>query len=882
MNRPRDNGTGTGQEGERRAVRACCPRLAAVLVLLFGLVVTWAGWRNAARLIDLLAEERFENHATELTIAVVDRLRTYEMALRGALSMFYSVGQVSRTQWREYVDRLDVLGNYPGIQGVGYAAVVRKATRDALVAAVRAEGFPDYAIRPPGYRDTYTPIVYLEPFDERNRRAFGYDMFSEFVRRKAMEHARDTGRPSVSGKVTLVQETDRGVQAGFLMYLPYYDPAAPLRSVEERRAAIRGFVYSPFRVNDFMHGVVGAQGLDVRFSLYDGPEIASRHLMYSSTADAPGAAQAHTPMLAAVRSLLVYGRAWTLTFESLPGWEASLDRTIPHLVLGSGVSIALLLAVLTQVVLNTRSRALALADGMTRELRRSEQRFRNLADMSPVGIFETDPEGGCLFVNRRWREFAGLSAEEALGQGWLSAIHPEDLDAVFTEWTKATDEGRDFALEYRYRSPEGRVTWLTGGATAWRDEAGRILGYFGTVMDIGHRVAAEEALRRGEARLSAVLENAVDAIFTVGEDRRIRSANTAACRTFGYTQEELVGANVNMLMPEPFHSRHDGYVARYLGTGEPRIIGKGSREVLGRRKDGAVFPLELAVSEVRLGSERLFTGILRDISDRVKARESLQAAHAELEARQRRLDRDLEAAGDIQRSLLPREGTCALGFALDFRFMPSASIGGDIFNVVCLGEGHTGLYMVDVSGHGVPAALVSVTVAQELSPSGVLMDAETGAPRPPDEVLRRLDQAFPLERFDKFFSMFYALYEGRTGWLAYCNAGHPAPLLLRRDGRLERLEEGGTLVGLGAAYVQGRVRVAPGDMLLAYTDGVTELENPDGEQFGEDRLAAALREAADRLPGQVLDALTGRLVAHADGRPPDDDISLICVQIQEA
>jgi len=213
--------------------------------------------------------------------------------------------------------------------------------------------------------------------------------------------------------------------------------------------------------------------------------------------------------------------------------------------------------------------------------------------------------------------------------------------------------------------------------------------------------------------------------------------------------------------------------------------------------------------------------------------------------------------------------------------MPSATIGGDIFNVVCLGASHTALYMIDVSGHGVPAALVSVTLAQEMSPSGeLLMDKFLDQPRSPEGVLRLLDSAFPLERFDKFFSMFYMLYEMETGTLTYCNAGHPPPMLLRAGGGLECLEEGGTLVGMGLVdtYVQGKVTVGDGDMLLVYTDGVSELESPEGEQFGAEQLEALFGSLQGQTPEQVLQILTGKLQAHADGRPPDDDISLVCAR----
>jgi PAS domain S-box-containing protein len=147
--------------------------------------------------------------------------------------------------------------------------------------------------------------------------------------------------------------------------------------------------------------------------------------------------------------------------------------------------------------------------------------------------------------------------------------------------------------------------------------------------DVTERKRMEEAVRDSEAKLRAVVETAVDAVITIDEKGVIDSANPAAERMFGYTAQEMVGHNVNMLMPFPYRDEHDDYVGRYLETGEKQIIGIG-REVQGRRKDGLTFPLDLAVSEFQSQGRRLFTGVLRDISARKQLeREVLEVATLE-------------------------------------------------------------------------------------------------------------------------------------------------------------------------------------------------------------------------------------------------------------
>src|SRR5690606_29577498 len=159
----------------------------------------------------------------------------------------------------------------PGIQGIGFSQWLREDEREALIRQARADGLADFDLWPTGDRDDYTAIIYLEPNDWRNRRALGYDMFSEPVRREAMSRARDLGQPAVSGRVRLVQETNESVQHGFLMYLPVYPRGKVPESLEERRRQLLGFVYSPFRMGDLMAGTLGERNQpNVRLQIFDG------------------------------------------------------------------------------------------------------------------------------------------------------------------------------------------------------------------------------------------------------------------------------------------------------------------------------------------------------------------------------------------------------------------------------------------------------------------------------------------------------------------------------------------------------------------------------------------------------------------------------------
>ena len=194
-------------------------------------------------------EARFQFKTQDIRASIQARMHDQEVALWGGVGLFNASSNVSRDEWHAYVASLRLADYLPGLQGYGYAEFVKHQDKTDHINRVRGEGFPDFDVRPVGARDAYSSIIYLEPFQDRNLRAFGYDMFSEPTRRAAMERARDTGKAAVSGVVTLVQETEDDIQRGFLMYLPVYRSGMATDTIAERRAALQGFVYSPFSLH---------------------------------------------------------------------------------------------------------------------------------------------------------------------------------------------------------------------------------------------------------------------------------------------------------------------------------------------------------------------------------------------------------------------------------------------------------------------------------------------------------------------------------------------------------------------------------------------------------------------------------------------------------
>jgi len=283
--------------------------------------------------------------------------------------------------------------------------------------------------------------------------------------------------------------------------------------------------------------------------------------------------------------------------------------------------------------------------------------------------------------------------------------------------------------------------------------------------------------------------------------------------------------------------------------------------------------------------ERFHNRLLKTLILRYAGAErKLAQLNRELSERQRRLDEDLEAAAGIQQSLLPQKLDQIKDMRFAWRFESCEKIGGDIFNVNLLDRDHLAGYILDVAGHGVPAALVAVSVSQMLQlGSGLpLREDDSGPPSgegivQPKEVLTLLDQQFPIDRFGKFFTMFYIVFNIPKRRLTYCNAGHPQPILIRAGGALEFLDRGGTIVGLGGQlpYEQGEADLEAGDKLVLYTDGVTEHQNSDREFFGEERFHRLLAGCAGCGIDETLERVYASLMEFGGGTKPLDDISLL-------
>lgn len=363
----------------------------AWLVLLASLAVTFYAWYLSRGIVLEKTNDRFVFQAKAIESALHERLHACEFLLHSGAGLLSGSEEVTRAEWRRYVSALQIDKHYPGVQGLGFSKKILPSEKQAHIRQIRQEGFPSYDIHPDGERPEYTAIIFLEPFDWRNQRVLGYDMFSEPTRKEAMVRAGEIGSAALSGKVTLLQETEKNVQAGFLMYLSVYRGGEVPENPGHRLEALTGYVYSPFRMNDFMQGLqIETRGY-VELQIFDGDEPLKEALLYSNGDMEPLLSSSDQGHFATYQSILEHGgRRWLLVFKSSPYFEATIDTGQGNSLLLLGIIISLLLFLVVLSLTKSRNQALALAD-MTCDLESRNQalqealaKVRQLTGMLPM------------------------------------------------------------------------------------------------------------------------------------------------------------------------------------------------------------------------------------------------------------------------------------------------------------------------------------------------------------------------------------------------------------------------------------------------------------------------------------------------------------------
>ncbi len=381
----------------------------------------------------------------------------------------------------------------------------------------------------------------------------------------------------------------------------------------------------------------------------------------------------------------------------------------------------------------------------------------------------------------------------------------------------------------------------------------------------------QKRLDEERRRIAAITSNLVDGVISINERGIVQWANPAVETIFGFSAAEIRGKNISMLMPEPYHGAHDGYLAAYLTSGKASIIGKGQRQVRGQRKSGETFPMELGVSETILDGHRQFVGVVRDVTVRSEAEQQLQENARRLQEYHDAQEAENALAQDIVERQMLRAGLAdpSVGHWIS----PTANFSGDIVAATRGRNGDLYVMLADATGHGLGAAICTLPVL-----SVFYSLAESGAPLPKiiGEVNRQLLATMPVGRF---VAATLLRVDSMRGLADIWIGGTPDVLLMDQTGAV-RASFSASHLPLGvvpfeaADVIPDQADIVVGEQFALFSDGLLEATNGGGEQFGLGNLFAALASAPR---AQRLEAVKQTLTRHLGDLLPHDDVSLLLV-----
>ena len=652
------------------------PRRGRTAPLLFGLVLLLT-LLFSALLADSVRQQqqaRFDREVAVYTRAIEERLTAYADVLRAARALRTASGGLSGADFQRFVTSVNLDTHYPGIQRLGWAQWVRP---DGLAAFLGRQPAP-FRLQPPGARAAYAPVTYLAPLAGAQG-VLGYDMYSDPVRRAAIDRAVQSGREAATPGVNLRAPTPAGGgRRGFILYLPVYAGGLPPTTPDTRQGALLGLLYAPIGTDDFLAGAYPASRLGA---------------LQLHIEDAGAALNSVTLPRGFRRStsLAVADRRWTLTFAAPESFGQDQGSTLPWLTALLGLVIAGLVyrgarnqedararaedagarlagsqarlaraqaefeAVFrsmqdTAVFTDNEGRVRLVNDALRRsfglepaallgqplaslhgeptpgpgatlyqrpdgqhfqaEVQRSEvrdeagmligqldvirdvterleaervrraadRRFQGLLEALPQLVWTTDPQGRTTYHNQGWTAYTGQTPEEALGDGWLAALHPDDAPRAAEAWRRSWQEGAPYEVEYRLRREDGVYHWFVSRGGATRDERGAVVEWVGTCTDIQARIEQDAQLRRSEARSRQLIESLPQIVWVLDDAGQL---------TF-------VNERWRALVPEAYHQDSLGAVwpedravlqrvwAEALRSGEPfsveyRLLQRGGR-----------------------------------------------------------------------------------------------------------------------------------------------------------------------------------------------------------------------------------------------------------------------------------------------------------------
>ncbi len=527
-------------------------------------------------------------------------------------------------------------------------------------------------------------------------------------------------------------------------------------------------------------------------------------------------------------------------------------------------------------------------------LRVQEDQLALAVRSAGLGTWNLDFASNTVDLDERAKEVLGLAADAPPGgyEDFLALVHPEERDRVRKDLGAALLEGRAYDSEFKVVWPgDGSVHSMRVRGKCYFDAEGHAASMAGACWDVTDRREMEAELANERQLLRCLMTNLPDKIYFKDLESRFIRVSESMIPNFAVRDaSEIVGKTDFDFFSEEHARQAFEDEQRVIQTGEP-MVNKEEKETWGGGRETWVSSTKMPLRDAEGRVVGTF-GLSRDVTARKRAEAQLAQYAAQLKRQNEELQEDLEMARELQVAMLPQqylrfpkhadEAQSALRFCHVFN--PSSSVSGDFFNILQLSDTRAGVFICDVMGHGVRAALVAAIVR-------TLVEDLHAPAQEPGDFLRLVNQALcavlkPMQT-PIFVSAFFATADLTSGELRYANAGHPQPL------RLRRAPEGNSVAGLNgckqgpalglfesAHFGTGTMRLAEHDVVMLFTDGLFEVENSEGEQYDQDLLRRAVEGHMDLSAEALCREIVGEVRQFSASKNFTDDMCLVAMEVE--
>lgn len=596
----------------------------ALVCILTSIVVTSVSWQRINTVSTRYNQEQFARLAGDARHAFLGRIAAYQLALDAAKGLIEASNHVTQDDWTAFTAALQLPVGLTGVTGIGFVEPVTRAGLDRFLAQAQAEGDEVLAVHPMTGADEMFITKYLEP-RENNRPMLGLDIAADPAQAQAAADARDSGVTRVTGVLHLEQDASDG--AGFLALLPVYRSGAPLATVADRRTALRGWVSMPFVGDRLLDNLTSSQRRNISVHAYDGTTADPSGLFYTSQPDHGGGP---APKFRVEDHVAVFGRTWTLVWESTPPFEAGVNTTPSAATLASGLAFTLVLAVFLLSSARREERIQDLVTERTRELSFQVEENRSIIRTSIALIVLLDEAGTILFANEAAIRLFGYGNDELVGRplSWL-------LDGATAAYFRQGDQGgaRDsFRGEVRATDRTDRVVVLDLQVNAWETADGRRC-YTALMTDVTDKRHVEQQLQDTQRRLELALIGAKIGVFDI-DLRTGKSIVSMTWKTlFGFPPEAEVDAQQEWLKRV-----HPEDLVRVQAADRACIEGRAARSISEYRARGVDGEWRWMRSEAVVdgrdaeGRALRLIGVQTNITELVQSKEDLRTSEEQFRA----------------------------------------------------------------------------------------------------------------------------------------------------------------------------------------------------------------------------------------------------------